>query len=266
MEIYAVKSNTDREFLLYLARNVESNKYDIHKKSGKSYSNVYNSIKYLLEKGLIEKTRSEPGKKNRNMKVDYYRLTDAGWMPISGYKPFWQHIDEIAERNESKLPLIFGKWDFFRKNAVLDEITAKLQTAFYVVWRRYDWETLALVKKISNEAIKVRIERIKESKDKEGSQKFLERHDRLTNVWREITDLTFGVEASYLWPTEYREDALHEGIKQFQDFLEVLSHDVDLQSYIEKTFERSVETQRKYYENLLTWKKWHNNLKVLRDA
>lgn len=73
-----ILSETEEQVLHFLLKNKTSNRYEISEKLGKSYSNVYNAIKNLLEKKMIEVAEKRAGKRNPNLHVKCYRATEKG--------------------------------------------------------------------------------------------------------------------------------------------------------------------------------------------
>lgn len=251
-------SRVDRKILTHITRSGDANKYEITKTLKLSYSSVYKRIKYLIRMGCIQITKTLPGTKNPDMKVHYYGLTDYGWVVASNYDDFWKYIDDIANKNEAKLPLVFGKWAFFRKKGKLDTIIARLQTAFFIAWKNQVRGPLILMEKDSKEPIKIRLERIK---DKETRERVLRRHKRITDIWDGITAKTIGFD-NFLWRKDSQYQPYQEFVKQFQKDIEDLSEDADLRNYIDEELNHWVDKCKTSYENVCAWKEWYGKLKA----
>jgi hypothetical protein len=84
---------------------------------GTSNATVVTALKRLLKNSLIKEIRQEEGDRGRAKII--YGPTLSGL--ITGFYHFpelWGRIDEIAYRNGSLLPLIFGKWDLYRTTSM----------------------------------------------------------------------------------------------------------------------------------------------------
>ena len=73
-----ILTQSEKEILHLLLKNPLLNKYEVGEKLGKSYSNVYNTIKSLISKGMIEVADVRAGKRNQNIRVECYRVTEKG--------------------------------------------------------------------------------------------------------------------------------------------------------------------------------------------
>lgn len=106
-------------------------------------------------RGAIEKALPRLEKKNlleavkivelpSGVKQVWYDLTMRGLVVILTYENLWIYIDEIAEKKASKLPLVFGKWNYFCEKGVKEHLIAALRwaisepyTGFYVArWKK----------------------------------------------------------------------------------------------------------------------------------
>lgn len=74
----------------------------------------------------------------------WYDLTMRGLVIVLGYGDAWNNIDGIAEHQADKLPLVFGKWNYFAKKGAKEQLIAALSravndpiVAFYVgTWKQ----------------------------------------------------------------------------------------------------------------------------------
>ncbi|MEM1590010.1 MAG: helix-turn-helix domain-containing protein, partial [Candidatus Bathyarchaeia archaeon] len=73
-----ILTEVEEEILHLLLKNPLLNKYEVGEKLGKSYSNIYNAIKTLIAKGMVEVANVRAGKRNQNIRVECYRATERG--------------------------------------------------------------------------------------------------------------------------------------------------------------------------------------------
>ncbi len=76
---------------------------------------------------MVELSEIRKSEKNKGIEVEYYKLSKIGLLNILSYEIAWKNIDEIAINHDDILPLIFGKWVFFKKNNILEEIKKRLK-------------------------------------------------------------------------------------------------------------------------------------------
>ena len=90
-------------------------KDELGEKEGLSNSTVITALKRLKKLGLIEhKGEKRIHKRGRARKI--YGATLKGLIIAMASTPnLWKQIDEIAQNNRVLLPLVFGKWDLYRK-------------------------------------------------------------------------------------------------------------------------------------------------------
>jgi len=102
------------------------NKYQIARKLGLSYSRTHEAIARLEKNGFL--VSREIGKSKAGLPVKAYALSLAGLSAALFYDPArWKKIDEIAEKNKHLLPMIFGKWDLFKKHRCDEYIVLRLK-------------------------------------------------------------------------------------------------------------------------------------------
>jgi hypothetical protein len=110
------------EVLEGLAKESPTNGYRIAKKTGKAYSFVFNSLKELEKHKIVFLKGKEKSRKGTMAKI--YDLSLEGVLRVLhnellGFdadkwnRPF---IRQIMEKHSSMLPLIFGKWNYFKKS------------------------------------------------------------------------------------------------------------------------------------------------------
>jgi len=72
------KKTVKKEILKYLFLNGEKSRYELVKELNKSPSVIFYAVKELLETKLIEISKTQQATKNKNIKVQYYKLTKTG--------------------------------------------------------------------------------------------------------------------------------------------------------------------------------------------
>lgn len=116
-----------------LAKDGPSNTYQIAKKTGKTYSLTFNSVKELVERKMV---RFEGKKRTiKGTMANVYDLTLRGVLFVLGQefaaadtdKRNYGAIRKIIHKYASLLPLVFGKWDYFDRNGVGEMALCRLK-------------------------------------------------------------------------------------------------------------------------------------------
>ena len=127
------KASVEENIVVALARSKEPlTHYQLWKKHKVAASNktVLTTLSRLEKKHMVNSRQEKKGRKRK-----FYELTFFGLIACLTYKWAWQLIDEIAEAKKNMLPLVFGKWTFFKKEKLLDEIIGRLKIMSYTWWR-----------------------------------------------------------------------------------------------------------------------------------
>jgi len=103
-----------------LSEEGPTNIYQVQKKTGKTYSLMFNAIKELEKRGLVKLL--EKKKTSKGTMANIYDLTLKGVLSVlEGELPTedteeWNYdkIHRIIKKYESLLPLVFGKWSYFQ--------------------------------------------------------------------------------------------------------------------------------------------------------
>ncbi|MHA1711543.1 MAG: hypothetical protein ACTSUS_05715 [Candidatus Freyarchaeota archaeon] len=128
------RTKTAPEILKLLAREGPKSKWQMKKATGKSYGNIHETVKTLLDQGLIIKKKTRPSEKNPKMDVEYYDLTLPGLISLLSDVRLWNgvfendkydEIDMIIKRNKHLHPL-FQKWDHLSRNIQKHELMGAL--------------------------------------------------------------------------------------------------------------------------------------------
>ncbi|MGA3110957.1 MAG: hypothetical protein ABSE15_02875 [Candidatus Bathyarchaeia archaeon] len=227
---YARISKMERDVWLEIAQNSPiwlSKLAKIFEDKGKwSRGGVEKALERLCEKKLIEEVHAE--QTPSGLKQVWYDATLFGIVAALTQEDTWEHIDKIAEKKASKLPLVFGKWNYFIDKDVRETLVKALIWALddpMVTFYAGTWT------KSSDSEISLR--------------------DRLTErVLFFSMDLTSG------WSLDYQVPFTLKSIMILaEDWIPVLKGDEDLRKYLDKSLERFAE---KYQENL-------NDIKLLED-
>ena len=122
------KKNAKKRILSILARKGASWPYDLWKKEKVATRKaVKKALKDLESEKLIEVAATE----NRGTIKTIYKLTMFGLFAGFFIEETWKHIDEVAKKQADRLPLIFGKWDYFKSKKVLERIVESMRNHFF---------------------------------------------------------------------------------------------------------------------------------------
>jgi DNA-binding PadR family transcriptional regulator len=182
---------------------------------------VEKALRRLQKKNLLEVVRTK--KLPSGVEQAWYDLTLRGLVEALTYVDMWDHIDDIAKHKADKLPLVFGKWDYFAKKGAKEQLIAALCWAvddplvgFYVgVWNQLPDYKQAL-------------------------------GDRLTErVLFFSMDITSGWSLDYQIPYS-RKSVIFGAI----EWVRILMGDPDLKEYMNRNLERFTERFERYLEDI----------------
>jgi len=101
------RTKTAPEILGLLAREGPKSKWQMKKATGKSYGNIHETVKALLDQGLIVKKMTRPSEKNPKIDVEYYDLTFKGFLKYFAShlpkNPEWRSVQKYYEENRENL-------------------------------------------------------------------------------------------------------------------------------------------------------------------
>ncbi len=130
-----------------LAHNGPMSRWDIKQKRRRHYSQVHTTVKQLEESGLVNVVKNVESK--RGLQKDIYGLTIYGIIFVSRFQQKLRkfryvprvtkqipefNIDLIAQNHAKSLPLIFGKWNYFNKEGVLELAKLYFENAALATW------------------------------------------------------------------------------------------------------------------------------------
>ena len=221
----------------------------------------------------IESRREHTGRRRK-----FYHLTFFGLLATLTYGKAWQLIDEIAKAREEMLPLIFGKWSFFRKEHILDEIIERLRAGTFLLWKSSASyfilpETLSKFLEIRKMSTRQRLasmpystyvrsvdERIRKYI---GEKRHLLRAD-LTSMVLGIYDLPWIpvdyslAKAQKKYPELSKEEVRKLKLKvgKQRKLLQVLGRDPDLRNYLSRRLGLESAILDVQKENVESWRRW----------
>ena len=131
---YRSSFETSLSILATIGKYGEYAQYDLDEAIGKDYRTVLRHLQLLEFNGFITLKRTEPAKKKgKDKKI--YTLAAFGLLQLLKFgqqrspESFPEMVDELAKKNKSLLPLVFGKWDFFKKHKLIPYVTTRLEYA-----------------------------------------------------------------------------------------------------------------------------------------
>jgi len=124
------RTSTLPVIMRFLAINAPASKYEIAQKTGKSYSNVHRSMTVLKSFEWVEIAEAKPSSKNKNMKVECYRLTHLGLVNILQLLEIKEATMDKLTRNFGDVNLTFKYWLRIKDENVRKLIIEQIQKAF----------------------------------------------------------------------------------------------------------------------------------------
>jgi len=242
-----------------IALNGPINIYQIEKHTRLPHATVHKVVKKAYDENfLVVKTAKQF---RTGLITKTYQLTFKGLLTLLLDERIWEHIDDIAERYRDVLPLVFGKWSFFKKQGLLSEVLQRLKAAVLYVaerWRILEAYQRLLTEKTAEERLteyRVLFEFAFESQADEVMRELInakkslrEAVIELVNIPHIITDtVVFG--PSYWW--KY---GILTGKEQVE-FLLKLKKDPELSRYIEIRLEELEKHLQRQLQNVKTWRK-----------
>ena len=112
-----------KKVLLQIAREGPQTKYDIEKKTKVNHASVHDAIKHFIKTGVLE--GEKVGITRTGQAKTKYKITFAGIWPIIEVIESKQY-DEIFPKLKHFLPLLFGKWIYFRNHGLSEELVKAL--------------------------------------------------------------------------------------------------------------------------------------------
>lgn len=190
---------------------------------------VQKALKRLLNKKLIEIKKSK--KLPSGVEQKWYDLNMSGLViALYAKRDLWEHIDEIAEKQKDKLPLVFGKWKFFAEKGVKSEVIEELYLFIF--------EKIFLAPPFMERAL-MELGSIREDVDA-FFMEFLTEY------------VLFHGYNTHSLPDTYHEEE--------KEWVKVLMCDADLKSYLSKQL---IELEKTYEKRLSIARSWKNLVETL---
>lgn len=233
--------NTQRAILWALALGKEISQYDLPEHIGKHYSTVLRRLKDLETMFLVKVDREERSRK-RGKDKKIYTLILFGLIEVLKDREAFVAIEKISENWSELLPLILGKWRFFKAQGCEKIIAPRLLRAakqepsyFSLIHtpreRMSDKETLEFLRDLFGE------------REAEKHQKEMERaHESIINSLEGL--VRHRITRNVLLGFELGTHSIEDQVK----LLSVLKKDSELRAFVESEYE-SME------ENLKSWKR-----------
>ena len=116
--------DTTQKILKMLALQREKAQYDLPEELEIHYSTVFRQLKKLEKKNLVKVVKTEKARK-RGKDKKFFGLTLLGWLTCYGQNILTtEYIPNLVEAFKDEVPLILGKWDYF-KNEGVEKIAEK---------------------------------------------------------------------------------------------------------------------------------------------
>lgn len=119
-------TETDLRILELLIERGPLNQYKISKGIDADYPTAHKAIKKLEEDGFVKFEHEEVTEKGGRAKV--YSLTLKGFTVVIGMGRVDRNIDKAIMKWSQLLPLVLGKWDYFKAMGLEDEILEFLRS------------------------------------------------------------------------------------------------------------------------------------------
>ena len=245
------KLQPEERILQVLAKSEEPRThYQLWKKDKVASSNktVLKALSNLERIHMIEFKREEEGRKRK-----LYNLTFTGLITCLRYQQAWQSIDKIAGSKKDMLPLVFGKWRFFKKERILDDIIQNLQLVASILWKHtvslrhfpetlYGFLVIDAVRK-PRKLIVTKTLNIQKSE---------------VNVNR----LVFGIYHLAWWPIDTPSNGVERmwSVQKQKSLLQVLRRDPDIEKYIDAELRHNEQAFERHKENVKSWREWFQSI------
>lgn len=251
--------SVEEKILLALAKNKEpQTHYLLWKKHEVASSNktVLATLNRLKDStpSMIEFHQEKKGRRRK-----FYKLTFDGLIGCLRHEESWRSIDQIAEAQKTMLPLIFGKWNFFKKENILDEIIRRFKKVVRFLWE--GMTTIVVIPTGIREAQKLwngKLNQLVRAEDKTFRRK------RAVQV----AGFVFGIHRLRLLtlniPSQIHGDPrVQKMLKEIEPLVEeqkslllVLQREAELKKYIEWLLQNMESDFRLELENVESWRKW----------
>jgi hypothetical protein len=287
---YRSSEETSLCILSVLAENREYAQYDLHKHKEieKDYHTVLRHLQALEKDKQIRFVRTEPGQKcGKERKI--YEITFSGLILVlkKGLEPYRlipfdkdheetnreieKAIDQTTVIHRDKIPLIFGKWDFFKENDVKDIIVKRFINA---IWSSRLLPSLNGAREMEQKLSTIRIGHLSSKENEEfeielhgkieGRKRIKEisqyqktivenlkelYEERVSQRMRDLINKTFGILSVGFIDKRFKDER-----EESMFLLQVLRKDSDLKAYIDNELNEIEKEYAQYLANIKSWK------------
>lgn len=234
--------------------------------SKSAYHLALKHVNTLKKESLIrekEQLRSRHGKPSK-----IYEITTLGLVTFLAQEQENKNITELARTHTSHLPLIFGKWVFFEKEGILEQLLKNIKTAskyllFNESWviRIKDFERIQQLLEIRKQEENKFEESLKEIFPDDNLIKFkntiraswkiqdkiYKSHDKTSNPKDELINAFLGLTIVTQLNIERTDTAI---------FLESFRKDPEIKLYITKQLDKMVSDHLTLLKRTKQWRSW----------
>jgi len=285
---YRSSEETSLNILNVLAENKEYAQYDLDKKIEKDYHTVLRHLQALEKNGYIHLVRTEPAEKGGKERKIYeltlnglilvlkkrselYSALIFGKVQEETNREIEEAIDQVVSIHRDKLPLIFGKWVFFKENNIKDLIVRRF---IFAIQRSRLLSSLNGADKMNQELSAMKIghlsrreneefliklhgevegkKRIEEmSKHQRAIVKTLKElyEDRVSQRMRDLLNMTFGIIS-----VDFKNKRFGDEREESTYLLKILRKDSELRAYIDNELNKIEDEHAQYLTNIKSWK------------
>ena len=276
------------KILRVLAHHREFEQYNLPKETNISYRTILRFLKPMEKADLIRLVRTEPSEKGgKDRKI--YETTFSGLIraikPIAEKydyaeekvkKEIEETVDQIMAIHKGKFPLIFGKWNFFRENNVIDIIVKRFIRAVLGSNLPFYTHVLEITKQQLQNAKTGHPDKELEQfmnelhGETEGKKKFEELSQAMKGIDEALKNMHTCMHAYELRVSQGMRDLTNKTLGlfsvgfvdgQFKDeknesmfLLQVLRKDSELKAYIENELNEIEREYTQYLANVKSWK------------
>lgn len=241
------KLQPEERILQVLAKSKEPRThYQLWKKDKVASSNktVLKALSNLERIHMIEFKREKEGRKRK-----LYNLTFTGLIACLRYQQAWQSIDKIAESKKDMLPLVFGKWRFFKEEHILEDVIKNLQLIAPMLWKhtvslRHFPETLYSF---------LMIDAVRKPR-----KLMITKTQHIQKVEVDVNRWVFGISHLPWWPIDTPSNGVERVtyVQKQKSLLQVLRRDPDIEKYIDAELRRNEQAFEWHKENVKSWREW----------
>jgi len=238
-------SSTDNDVLKYLARNQEINKYRLKDEINRAYSGISNSLKKLLNYKMVKIVRTDLSERNWNIETKIYALTKLGLYNALLLEDVWNHLDETAQVHLDKIPLVFGKWDFFKEKGVLDIVLKRLRHGVITLYPSMKMASPIDFKYLESE----NAQKVYDALEKEGLDGQSYKRNRMIiqdEISYALTNTVLGIE--HIYGSRDEDESVY--YSEQDRIINIIKDDDELHTYFINATRQKIKEHKRYVYNL----------------